>query len=141
MLSKERKMRLPIFERSSMHAKTRLHHVLPVWQHLWPVLAMLLLPLLLLAGIGAGTLGLIILVRAWTAGDTFLVRQLYLLLVVSVGLMLAVVTYTSAIVFALRKIHAWHKLNQSRKAHGATWGLGFTALAVSLPLLLALFLH
>lgn len=134
-------MRLPISERSSMHLKTHLHHVLRAWQHLWPVLAMLLIPLLLLAGISAGTVGLIILVRAWTAGDTFLVRQLYLLLVVSTGLILAVATYTITIVFALRKIHAWHELNQTGKAHGATWGLGFTALVVSLPLLLALFLH
>jgi hypothetical protein len=59
----------------------------------------------------------------------------------SMGLILAVVTYTIAIVFALRKIRAWHELNQARKAHWATWGLGFTALVVALPVLLALLLH
>jgi hypothetical protein len=133
-------MHHPMSECSGFHSKTRLHSLLSVWQHIWPVLAVNLVPLLLLAGSSASILGLLVLVRVWTAGDAFLVRQLYLLLVVSKGLILAVVTYTIAIVFALRKIRAWHELNQTRKAHGATWGLGFTALLVSLPLLLALFL-
>ena len=128
-------MHLPLSRRS------RLNHLLPVWRHIWPILALILVPLLLLAGIGAGTLGLITLVRAWTAGDAFFVQQLYLLLVVSMGLILAVVIYTITIIRTLRKIRAWHKLNQTKKAHAATWGLGFTALMVSLPLLLALFLH
>ncbi len=104
------------------------------WQHLWHLAAVILGPLLLLAAISAGTLGLIVLVRAWTASDAFFVRQLSLLLVVSFGLLLAVLSYTLSIVFALRKIRAWHESNQTRKAIGATWGLGFTALMVLLPL-------
>lgn len=134
-------MRRPVSERSSRQSAARRHRSMQLWQHLWHVMAITLVPLLLLAGSGAVLLGLIILVRVWTAGDAFFVRQLSLFLVVSMGLILAVVTYTIAIVFALRKIRAWHELNQTGKAHWATWGLGFTALVVSLPLLLALFLH
>lgn len=131
----------PISERSSRQSAARRHRSMQLWQHLWHVMAITLAPLLLLAGSSAFLLGLVILVRVWTASDPFLVRQLFLLLVVSLGLILAVATYTIAIVLALRKIRVWHELNQAGKARWATWGLGFTVFVVSLHLLLALFLH
>lgn len=132
---------MPLSKRSIAPSTARRHRFIQTGQHLWHVLAVVLLPLLLLAGSSLGTLGLIILLRNWTAPDAFLVRQLFLLLAVTIGLILAVLTYTVSIVFALRKIRAWHESNQAGKAHGATWGLGFTALLVALPLLFALFLR
>ena len=134
-------MSQPLSEHSIAQSTARHYRFMQACQHLWHVLAIVLLPLLLLTGSGVGTLGLIVLVRTWTASDAFFVRQLLLLLAVTLGLLLAVLTYTVSIVFALRKIRAWHESNQAGKAHGATWGLGFTALMVALPLLLALFLH
>ncbi|HET9918682.1 MAG TPA: hypothetical protein VFQ30_02485 [Ktedonobacteraceae bacterium] len=133
-------MHFPQVGHGADQSGARRQRLAQTWQHLWHIAAVILGPLLLLAAISAGTLGLIALVRVWTAGDAFFVRQLSLLLVVTLGLMLAVLSYTITIVFALRKIRAWHESNQTRKALGATWGLGFTALVILLPLL-ALFLQ
>ncbi|HJT59017.1 MAG TPA: hypothetical protein VJ761_21090 [Ktedonobacteraceae bacterium] len=127
-----------MYGRSAEHSPNHLIEPGYRWQHLRHVLAAILVPLLLAAS-SAAVLGLIVLVRIWTAGDTFSVRQLVLLLVVSLGFILSVATYTMATVFALRRIRAWHELNQSAKAYWATWGLGFTALVVPLPVLLAIF--
>jgi hypothetical protein len=134
-------MLLPISERLHNRSAGYRYHLVRVWQHLWQVLAVILVPLLLLASISAGTLGMILLVRLWTGVDAFFVRQLFLLLVVTIGLILAVLAYTTSIVVALRKIRIWHELHQTKKAHWATWGLGFTALVVLVPLFLAFFMH
>jgi hypothetical protein len=96
-------MLLPISERLHNRSAGYRYHLVRVWQHLWQVLAVILVPLLLLASISAGTLGMILLVRLWTGVDAFFVRQLFLLLVVTIGLILAVLAYTTSIVVALKK--------------------------------------
>lgn len=111
------------------------------WQHMWHVVAIVLLPLLLLIVVITATLAFIGLVRSWTVSDPFFVQQQYVLLVASIGLILAALLYTLSILYGWRKIRAWHEINHTRKAIGATWGLGATAILLSMPLLIAFFVH
>ncbi len=106
---------------------------------LWHVVAVVVTPLVLLVVLVAATLIGTAFVRSLTTSDGFFIQQRDAMLVVSTGLMLAATAYTIAIIVAFRKISHWHKTNQSREAVGATWGLGMTAVIVSLPLLLAMF--
>src|SRR5271167_4283115 len=101
---------------------------------LWHVVVVVVTPLTLLVVLVVATLVGAAFVRSLTTSDGFFIQQRDAMLVVSTGLMLAAATYTIGIIVALRKISHWHKTNKSREAVGATWGLGMTAVIVSLPL-------
>ncbi len=137
-ISKERNIALVV---KSLQSKTDARQDRGARESVWHVVALVVMPVASLSVITATTLGCVALVRLLTAADDFFVQQQAALLVVSTGLVLAAATYTAAIIFALRKIKRWHQANSTRKAIGAMWGLGATALVVLLPFLLAIFFH
>ncbi len=137
-ISKERNIALVI---KSLQSKSDARQDRAARESVWHVVTLVVMPLASLSVITSATLGCIVLARSLTAADGFFVQQQAALLVVSTGLVLAAATYTAAIIFALRKIKRWHQANNTRKAIGATWGLGATALVVLLPFLLAIFFH
>lgn len=141
MIGETQKMQRTVFAFLTGPSVEQRRHLMKALKHLWHVLAIVLVPPLLLAVICATTVGLILFVRLQAAGDPFLVRQILLLLVVSTGLILSVIAYTTTVVFGLRKIRVWHEQKLIRKARAATWGLGITALLVLLPFLYLIFLH
>jgi hypothetical protein len=108
---------------------------------LWHVVAVVLTPLTLLALLVAVTFVGTAFMRSLTASYGFFIQQQDVILVVTIGLILAALSYTLAIIVALRKIDWWHKTNKSKHAIAATWGLGMTAVIVTLPILLSFFIR
>jgi hypothetical protein len=126
--------------KSSVHREQTARDQHGLW-HIVHIVAVVLTPLALLLVTIVATLVCIAFVRNLTAADGFLVQQQYAMLVVFIGLILAAATYTTSIIVAFKKINKWHETNKTKKAIGATWGLGMTAIIVSLPILLGAFIH
>ena len=109
--------------------------------HLWNLAVVVMTPLALLILIVIVTLFLTTLTRSLVASDGFFVEQQATGLVAGAGIALAAVAYTLSIVRAIRKIKIWQQANNILWATRALWVLGITAIAVALPLPLALLIR
>jgi uncharacterized membrane protein len=98
------------------------------------------IPLGLLLLIGAVTILLTALARQLVASSGFFAQQQASVIVLIAGLVVALVVYIIAIVRALRSITAWQRSGVSGQARAALLALGFTALVVLLPVVLAIVL-
>lgn len=110
-------------------------------RHFAHILAVVLTPLALLLVTIVATLVGTAVVRSLTASGGFFIQQQYAMLIVFVGLILSAAAYTTAIIVAFKKINKWHETKRTKKAIGATWGLGLTAIVVSLPIVVGAFIH
>ena len=126
--------------KSSVHREQTARDQHGLW-HIVHIVAVVLTPLALLSVTIVATLVGIAFVRNLTASGGFFVQQQYVILVVFIGLILAAVAYTTSIIVAFKKINKWHETKKTKKAIGATWGLGMTAIIITLPMLLAAFIH
>src|SRR6266704_1570290 len=108
--------------KSSTHPEQEAHDRYSLG-HVVHIVAVVLTPLALLSVTIVATLVGIAFVRNLTASGGFFVEQQYVILV------------------AFKKINKWHETKKTKKAIGATWGLGMTAIIITLPMLLAAFIH
>jgi uncharacterized membrane protein len=99
-----------------------------------------LIPLVLLIVIVAVTFLLTALARQLVASSGFFAQQQASLIVLIAGLVMALVVYIIAIIRTLRSITAWQRVGSVGQARAALLALGFTALVVLLPVVLALVL-
>jgi hypothetical protein len=108
----------------------------PTWRFLRGLLAGLL-PLMLLAAIVALTLALALVVRLLTAPQGFLFERQVVIPVLGAGLLLGALIYALEVVLALRRVRLWREAGDTARVAGMLWSLGFGAVLVLLPLLLA----
>ncbi len=99
-----------------------------------------LIPLGLLLLIVTITVLLTTLTRQLVASSGFFTQQQASVIVLIAGLLVALVVYIIAIVRALRKITSWQRSSMIYQARAALLALGFTALVVLLPVVLAIVL-
>jgi len=99
-----------------------------------------LIPLALLIAIVIGTFLLTALARQLVATSGFFAQQQTSLIVLIAGLVVALVVYILAIVGILRNITSWQQTGAFVQSRAALLALGFTALVVLLPVLLAIVL-
>ena len=96
-----------------------------------------LIPLGLLLLIVAVTVLLTALARQLVASSGFFAQQRASVIVLIAGLVVALVVYIIAIVRTLRSVTAWQRGGAGGQARAALLALGFTALVVLLPVVLA----
>jgi hypothetical protein len=94
----------------------------------------------LLLIIVAVTVLLTALVRQLVASSGFFAQQQAALIVLIIGLGVALVSYIIAVVVTLRSVTAWQRVGAVGQARAALLALGFTALVVLLPVVLAIVL-
>jgi len=99
-----------------------------------------LVPLALLVAIVLIILALTALIRQLVAASGFFAQQQAAVITLIVGLLLALVIYSLAIFFTLRRVANWQQSGMAPRARAALWSLGITALIVVLPVLLAVLL-
>ena len=99
-----------------------------------------LIPLGLLLLIVAVTILLTALARQLVASSGFFVQQQTSLIVLIAGLVVALVVYIVAIVRTLRNVTAWQRGGAGSQSRAALLALGFSALVVLLPVVLAILL-
>jgi uncharacterized membrane protein YdbT with pleckstrin-like domain len=99
-----------------------------------------MIPFVLLLIIVTVTVLLTALVRQLVASSGFFAQQQAALIVVIIGLGVALVSYLIAIVVMLRRVTAWQRGGAMGQARAALLALGFTALVVLLPVVLAIVL-
>ncbi len=99
-----------------------------------------LIPLVLLLVLVAVTVLLTALIRQLVASPGFFAQQQAALIVVIIGLGVALVSYIIAVVVTLRRVTAWQRGSAVGQARAVLLALGFTALVVLLPVVLALVL-
>jgi hypothetical protein len=99
-----------------------------------------LIPLGLLAGIVLISVVTTALVRELTAGGGFYVQQQAALITLIVGLVLAIVVFAIACWRVLHQVALWQKAGVAVQAVATLWTLGFTALLIISPILLAILL-
>ena len=99
-----------------------------------------LIPLGLLAGIVLIAVVATALARELTAGGGFYVQQEAALITLIVGVVLAIVVFAIACWRVLHQVGLWQKAGVAVQATATLWTLGFTALVVISPILLALLL-
>jgi len=99
-----------------------------------------LIPLGLLAGIVLLAVIATALARGLTASGGFYVQQEAALITLIVGLALAIVVFAIACWRVLHQVGLWQKAGVAVQATATLWTLGFTALVVISPILLALLL-
>ena len=99
-----------------------------------------LIPLGLLAGVVLIVVVITALARELTAGGGFYVQQQAALITLIVGLVLAIVVFAIACWRVLRQVALWQKAGVAVQAAATLWTLGFTALVIISPILLALLL-
>jgi hypothetical protein len=100
-----------------------------------------LAPLALLVAMVAGMLLAIGALRPVLATYGFFEQQNILMIVVTIGLLLIVLTYVVVCRSTLRRIRAWQHAGHSAAATGGHWALFVTSIAVVLPVIVGLFLH
>ena len=98
------------------------------------------IPLAVLAVITAMALALAALVRQLIGAPAFLAQQQAVLLILGCGLVLAIVAFTLAVIFTLRRVATWQRDGPVERARAALWTLSVSALVILLPVLLALVL-
>jgi hypothetical protein len=99
-----------------------------------------LIPLGLLAGVVLIAVVITALARELTAGGGFYVQQQAALITLIVGLVLAIVVFAIACWRVLRQVALWQKAGGAMQAAATLWTLGFTALVIISPILLAILL-
>ncbi len=99
-----------------------------------------LIPLVLLIVIVVITFLLTALTRLLVASSGFFEQQQVAVIVLIVGLVLALAVFIIAIVRTMRRVKAWQQGGASGQARAALLALGFTALVVLLPVVLAIVL-
>ena len=99
-----------------------------------------LIPLGLLAGVVLIAVVATALARELTAGSGFYVQQQAALITLIVGLVLAIVVFAIACWRVLRQVALWQKAGVAIQATATLWTLGFTALVIISPILLAILL-
>jgi hypothetical protein len=99
-----------------------------------------MIPFVLLLIIVAVTVLLTALVRQLVAPSGFFAQQQAALIVAIIGLGVALVSYSIAIVVMLRRVTAWQRAGAVGQARAALLALGFTALVMLLPVVLAIVL-
>jgi uncharacterized membrane protein HdeD (DUF308 family) len=107
---------------------------------IWRGVLLGLLPLALGAGPLVLALALTALARQVTAERGFFFQQRLALGILLAGLTLAALACALATARLWRRVQAWRNVGNHAQARGAALGLLITALALLLPLLLALFL-
>jgi uncharacterized membrane protein len=99
-----------------------------------------LIPLGLLLLVVAITVLLTALARQLLASSGFFAQQQASVIVLIAGLVVALVVYIIAIVRTMRNITSWQRSGAAGQARAALFALGFTALVVLLPVVLAIVL-
>ena len=99
-----------------------------------------LIPLGLLAGFVLIAVVATALARELTAGGGFYVQQQAALITLIVGLVLAIVVFAIACWRVLHQVGIWQKAGAAIQATATLWTLGFTALVIISPILLAILL-
>jgi hypothetical protein len=99
-----------------------------------------LIPLGLLAGVVLIAVVITALSRELTAGGGFYAQQQAALITLIVGLVLAIVVFVLACWRVLRQVALWQKAGVAVQSAATLWTLGFTALVIISPILLALLL-
>ena len=99
-----------------------------------------LIPLGLLAGFVLIAVVATALARELTAGGGFYVQQQAALITLIVGLVLAIVVFAIACWRVLHQVGLWQKTGVAIQATATLWTLGFTALIIISPILLAILL-
>jgi len=99
-----------------------------------------LIPLGLLAGVVLIAVVITALARELAAGGGFYVQQQAALITLIVGLVLAIVVFAIACWRVLRQVALLQKAGVAVQAAATLWTLGFTALVIISPILLAILL-
>lgn len=99
-----------------------------------------LLPLLVAATLTAATVGVTLLARYLTSGESFATQQQAALLCVAIGLALTLVVFVTLAIFAVRRVGRWQRAERPLAAAASLATLALTALLMLTPLLLAIFL-
>ena len=99
-----------------------------------------LIPLGLLAGFVLIAVVATALARELTAGGGFYIQQEAALITLIVGLVLAIVVFAIACWRVLHQVGLWQKAGVAIQATATLWTLGFTALVIISPILLAILL-
>ncbi len=99
-----------------------------------------LIPLGLLAGVVLIAVVATALARELTAGGGFYIQQQAALITLIVGLVLAIVVFAIACWRVLYQVALWQKAGVVVQAAATLWTLGFTALVIISPILLAILL-
>ena len=99
-----------------------------------------LIPLGLLLLVVAITVLLTALARQLVASSGFFARQQASMIVLIVGLVVALMFYITAIVRIMRNITSWQRSGADDQARATLLALGFSALIVLLPVVLAIVL-
>ena len=99
-----------------------------------------LIPLVLLIVMVVIAFLLTALARQLVASSGFFAQQQASLIVLIAGLVVALVVYIVAMIRTLRRVTAWQRGGAVGQARAALLALGFTALVVLLPVILAIVL-
>ncbi|MGZ3609861.1 MAG: hypothetical protein ACXWPS_05550 [Ktedonobacteraceae bacterium] len=99
-----------------------------------------LIPLGLLAGFVLIAVVATALARELTAGGGFYVQQEAALITLIAGLVLAIVVFAIACWRVLHQVGLWQKAGAAIQATATLWTLGFTALVIISPILMAILL-
>ena len=108
---------------------------------IWQILLLALAPLYLLAIVGAIVLALVMLIRHLIDPTSFLLQQELFTTVMITGLAVAIIVYTIAVIYALKKIEAWRQSGHTTQANAGLLALTTVASMMILPAILALFFH
>jgi len=95
----------------------------------------------MLAVTGAVVLVLVTLVRRLIDPASFLLEQRIFIIVMIAGLAIAIIAYTIAVIFALKKIGTLRKSGHIAQANAGLITLTIVASLMILPVILALFFH
>ena len=99
-----------------------------------------LIPLGILAGVVLLAIIATAIARELTVGGGFYAQQEAALITLIVGLVLAVVAFAIACWRVLHEVGLWQKAGAALQAAATLWTLGFTALVIISPILLAIVL-
>jgi hypothetical protein len=108
---------------------------------IWHILLLALAPLYLLAIIGAIVIALVMLIRHLIDPTHFLLQQELFTTVMITGLAVAIIVYSIAVIYALKKIEAWRQSGHTTQANAGLIALTTVASMMILPVILALFFH
>ena len=110
-------------------------------RRVWRIVLLSLAPLAVVAVTGAVVLGLVILVRHLVDPASFLLEQGIFIIVMITGLITAIIAYTKAVIFALKKIETGRKSGHIAQVNAGLITLTIVASLMMLPVILALFFH
>ncbi len=99
-----------------------------------------LIPLGVLLGTGAITLGVAALIRQVIGNAHFFTQQTTSLIILIVGVGIGIGGYFAAVVRVLRRVADWHSDGETKRATVTLWALAATALVVLAPVILAIVL-